>query len=234
MSFPSPAPVDGVIFDLHSTLADQGDPAVWLARAEELAGVSAPNPESLVQSLNTIVEHARLEDPDHHRDRSLTAHREIFTRLLADFTEEPLTTALYDTITASWVLYADALPVLRALREQGIRIAILSNIAVDLDQLMSHLELTDEVDAVIASSEIGVVKPNPEAFLHALDALGLNPHTVLMVGDNAMDDGSAANLGIRTLILPRTSGPVHGLAVVLGVVAAAQTLAPNPNPDPNQ
>lgn len=225
MSFPSPAPIDGVIFDLHSTLADQGDPAAWLISAEKLAGVSAPDPESLTGSLHKIVEHARMEDPEHHRDISPAAHREIFTRLLADFTEEPLTTALYDTITASWVLYDDSLPVLRALREQGIRTAILSNIAVDLEALLDQLGLTGEVDAVITSSDIGVVKPNPEAFLRTLDALELDPHTVLMVGDNATDDGSAANLGIRTLVLPRTSGPVHGLAVVLGVVAAAQTLA---------
>jgi 2-haloalkanoic acid dehalogenase type II len=213
-----------VIFDLHSTLADQGDPAAWLAHAEELAGVTAPDPELLVSSLNKIVEHARLEDPEHQRDLSPGAHREIFTRLLADFTEEPLTTALYDTITTGWELYSDSLPVLRALREQGIKVAILSNIAVDLDALLAQLGLTGEVDAVIASSDVGVVKPNPEAFLHALDALELDPHAVLMVGDNAIDDGSAANLGIRTLVLPRTSGPVHGLAVVLGVVAAAQTL----------
>ncbi len=224
MAFPYPAPIDGVIFDLHSTLADQGDPATWLVHAEQLAGVSAPDRESLAESLNKIVEHARLEDPEHHRDISPTAHREIFTRLLADFTEEPLTTALYDTITTSWVLYEDSLPILRALREQGIRTAILSNIAVEIDPLLEQLGLTGEIDAVITSSDIGVVKPNPEAFLHALDALQLEPHTVLMVGDNATDDGSAANLGIRTLVLPRTSGPIHGLAVVLGVVAAAQTL----------
>lgn len=224
MSFPSPQPIHGVIFDLHSTLADQGDPAEWLAHAERVAGVSAPDPEFLVGQLHKIVEHARIEDPDHHRDVSPAAHREIFTRLLSDFTEEPLTTALYDTITASWVLYEDALPVLRALREQGIRTAILSNIAVDLDALLEQLGLTGEVDAVVASSDIGVVKPNPEAFHRAIDALELDSHTVLMVGDNATDDGSAANLGIRALVLPRTSGPVHGLALVLGVVAAAQTL----------
>lgn len=213
-----------MIFDLHSTLADQGDPTRWLTHAEQKAGVSAPDPETLVASLNEIVEQARIEDPEHRRDISLAAHREIFTRLLADVTEEPLTTALYDTITASWVLYDDSLPVLRALRDQGVRTAILSNIAVDIDSLLEQLGLTGEVDAVITSSEIGVVKPNPAAFLHAIDALALDPTTVLMVGDNAIDDGGAAKVGIRTLVLPRTSGPVHGLALVLGVVAAAQTL----------
>lgn len=213
-----------MIFDLHSTLADQGDPDEWLSHAEALCAVEAPDRIAVVEKLHRIVEFARIEDPQHHRDTSQSAHREIFTRLLGDFTEEPLTTALYDTITASWVLYEDTLPVLRALREQGIKTAILSNIAVDMNELLSQLDLTDEVDAVIASSDIGTVKPSPDAFLHALDALELQAHEVLMVGDNAIDDGSAANLGIRSLVLPRTSGPTHGLVLVLGVVAAAQTL----------
>ena len=224
MDFTSPAPIAGVIFDLHSTLADQGDPDEWLSHAEALCGFQAPDRIDVVEKLHRIVEFARIEDPQHHRDTSHSAHREIFTRILGDFTEEPLTTALYDTITASWVLYDDTLPVLRALREQGIKTAILSNIAVDVDALLDHLNLTDEVDVVIASSDIGVVKPNPQAFIHALDAMELDASEVLMVGDNAIDDGSAANLGIRSLVLPRTSGLTHGLVVVLGVVAAAQTL----------
>jgi len=224
VSFPSPQPIAGVIFDLHSTLVDQGDPSEWLAEAERLSGSQAPDHAELITKLHQIVEYARLEDPEHRRDLSLIAHREIFTRLLADFTDEPLTEALYQTITTTWFPYEDTIPVLRALREQGIKTAILSNIAIDLDELLERLQLTGEVDAVICSSDIGVVKPNPQAFMHALDALGLEPESVLMVGDNAIDDASAANLGIRTLVLPRTSGPVHGLALVLGVVAAGQTL----------
>jgi FMN phosphatase YigB (HAD superfamily) len=42
-----------------------------------------------------------------------------------------------------------------------------------------------------------------------------------MVGDNPHDDAGAALLGIRTLLLPRTSGPRHGLDVVLRLVDGA-------------
>jgi len=41
---------------------------------------------------------------------------------------------------------------------------------------------------------------------------------VLMVGDNANDDGGATHLGMRTLILPRTAGRVHGLKAVTALV----------------
>ena len=36
-----------------------------------------------------------------------------------------------------------------------------------------------------------------------------------MVGDNAHDDGGGASLGLRTLILPRTTGRLHGLDTVV-------------------
>ncbi len=225
MEFNPPALITGVIFDLHSTLADQGSAAQWLEAAEGKAGVRAPDAQETIERLDSIVEFARIEDPTHQRDLSHSAHREIFTRLLSDFTEEPLSSALYETITDGWFIYDDTLPVLRALRDQGIATAILSNIAVDMDALMEQLGLHGEVDAVIASSHIGAVKPQAEAFLHAADALGLPVESLLMVGDNSIDDGAAAKVGIRSLVLPRTRGPIHGLATVLGVVAAAQTLA---------
>ncbi|MFZ4756498.1 MAG: HAD hydrolase-like protein, partial [Miltoncostaeaceae bacterium] len=51
-----------------------------------------------------------------------------------------------------------------------------------------------------------------------LSALDLDAANVLMVGDNANDDGGGASLGLRTLILPRTSGRVHGLDSVVRLV----------------
>ena len=39
-----------------------------------------------------------------------------------------------------------------------------------------------------------------------------------MVGDSVEDDGGAAHVGMRTLILPRTAGPTHGLEQVLRLV----------------
>jgi hypothetical protein len=57
------------------------------------------------------------------------------------------------------------------------------------------------------------------AGLHlGLEALGVGPGAALMVGDNPRDDGGAARLGVRTLILPRTEGALHGLDAVLRLV----------------
>jgi hypothetical protein len=39
-----------------------------------------------------------------------------------------------------------------------------------------------------------------------------------MVGDSSRDDVGGVPLKIRTLILPRTEGPVHGLGTILWMV----------------
>jgi HAD superfamily hydrolase (TIGR01493 family) len=219
-----PSSIKGVLFDFHSTLVDQGSSELWLEIACESVKLDPLDYPDTVPKLNSIVEFARIEDPQHTRDLSGAAHKEIFTRLLGDFTEEPLTSALYASITQAWFPYEDTLPVLDALREQGIMTAIISNIAIDLHEIMARMGIANCVDHVFTSAQLGYVKPNPEIFLAVSEAIGIGPEDLLMVGDNAIDDGGAGAVGIRTLILPRTTGSIHGLATVLGVVAGSRAL----------
>lgn len=213
-----------MLFDFHSTLIDQGSSESWLEIACKNVRLDPLDYLDILPKLNSIVEFARIEDPHHKRDLSKVANEEIFTRLLSDFTEEPLTSALYSSITQAWFPYEDALPVLDALREQEITTAIVSNIAMDLHAIMDQMGIANCVDHVFTSAELGYVKPSPEIFLAVSEAIGIGPEDLLMVGDNALDDGGAGAVGMRTLILPRTTGPIHGLATVLGVVAGSQVV----------
>ena len=53
------------------------------------------------------------------------------------------------------------------------------------------------VDAITVSEEVGVAKPEPEIFRHALAAIDADPATTLFVGDNpAADIGGAKALGL--------------------------------------
>ena len=71
------------------------------------------------------------------------------------------------------------------------------------------------------SYAVGVVKPDPGIFQRSLEVLDLPASEVLMVGDAWRDDAGAAALGVRTLILPRTDDPSHGLELVLRLVTSA-------------
>lgn len=231
-------PIRGVIFDLHGTLMHAGEPADWLAAALDLmasesggraeyggqpgAWLDVPDPDALNAWAERIWDHARQIDPDSSRDLSPAQHRAVFDALIEriEVIPAPLGDALYRTMTDRWQAFAEAPAVLAALRARGVRTAILSNVGVDPRPALARCGLAELVDADVLSLEVGMVKPDPAIFLLAASRLGLEPGELLMVGDSVEDDGGAARVGMRTLILPRTPGPSHGLEQVLRLVGS--------------
>jgi putative hydrolase of the HAD superfamily len=103
---------------------------------------------------------------------------------------------------ANFELYEDTLPVLAALREHGLRIALVSNTGRDLDAFVSHHAL--DVDAAVGSGAHGKTKPHPAIFRSALEALGVHPEEAAMVGDSPEDDVAGARaLGMRAFLVDR-------------------------------
>ena len=133
-------------------------------------------------------------------------------RSLADATY--LTDAIYEVMLNVWSAYDDTVPMLRALRDAGLRLALISNAGVPIRTVLDRDGITDLVDAIVLSYEVGWVKPDLRIFQAAVNTLGLRPTQVLMVGDSGTDDVGGTPLGIRTLILPRTTGRIHGLDLV--------------------
>jgi 2-haloalkanoic acid dehalogenase type II len=229
-------PIRGVIFDLHATLVhDGGDPAAWLAAAMDLlesesteapaasrppGPITLPTAADLAPWATRIWDYAREIDPGSERDLSPQRHREVYDAMISRIgvIPEPLADALYRTMLDQWEAYAESAMVLDTLRARGLRIAVLSNVGIDPRAVLARTGLTGRYDAEVFSYEVGVVKPDPAIFRMAATRLGLDPHEVLMVGDSVEDDGGAAHVGMRTLILPRTSGPTHGLEQVLRLV----------------
>jgi len=211
-------PIRAVLLDFHSTLVDQGDAGVWLDAALAHAGVAISDAEreEVATRLDDVWTHAREIDPHSGRDHSAQAHADVFHDVMRGHVDDGLREALYAVMLDMWHAYDDAAPLLDALRARGVRTAVLSNIGVDIRPLLEREGL--RVDAVILSCEVGAVKPQPEIFAAAIEALGCSAEETLMVGDSWKDDAGAAELGIRTLILPRTRGPIHGLDAVLRMV----------------
>jgi len=228
VTFGEPGPIEAVLFDFHSTLVDQGDPQVWLELAWHRAGRDGSPSDQLGEQgrndlagwVNRIWEHVREVDPDNERDLSPVRHREVYDELMADVpaVDDDLAHALYECMLETWIPYEDTVPVLTELRRRGVRIALVSNVGIDVRPVLEAGELTDLFDAVVLSFEAESVKPAAPIFERALSAVGAAPQNALMVGDSPHDDAGAALIGIRTLLLPRTSGTRHGLDLVLGLV----------------
>jgi putative hydrolase of the HAD superfamily len=103
-------------------------------------------------------------------------------------------------------LFADTLPCLERLRQQGYRMAVISNWDLSLHRILDSLEISPFFERIIVSLEEGVEKPDPELFRVALDRLGVSPGDVVHVGDRQADDVEGAHAaGIRALLLDRTA-----------------------------
>ena len=93
-------------------------------------------------------------------------------------------------------------PLLDALRGRGLKLGLVSNtfdpgwlLRRDLDEQ----GLTDRLDVVVFSSELGRRKPDPAIYRAALDPLGVAPEAALFVGDRLVEDvRGPAELGLRT------------------------------------
>lgn len=215
-----------MIFDLHSTLIDQGSADEWLDAALSRAptDLSPHERNTLVDFLDLVWENARVHDPDSRRDLDPAFHEEVFHALIDDGPgiDRELATQLYATLLDTWHAYADSAPTLMELRGLGVRVGIISNVGVSIRPVLEREGLLDLVDGVTLSCEVGYVKPDARIFHRAAEAIGCEPATVLMVGDSGKDDAGAAHIGMRTLILPRTRGHIHGLGVVPALVRASR------------
>jgi putative hydrolase of the HAD superfamily len=101
--------------------------------------------------------------------------------------------------------FADARPALDELRTDHA-LALLTNGASCLQrEKLAGCGLAEEdFDAVVISGDLGIAKPRPEVFAHALAALGVDAADAVMVGDNLERDVRGAEAcGIRGIWLNR-------------------------------
>jgi putative hydrolase of the HAD superfamily len=99
----------------------------------------------------------------------------------------------------------DAAPALRALRQRGLRLVVVSNWDCSLPEVLRAAGLGGLVDAVVTSAEAGAVKPDRRLFEAALAAGGAAPEDALHVGDSVDGDVMGARAaGIRAVFLRRS------------------------------
>ncbi len=123
-------------------------------------------------------------------------------------------------------VFDDVVPALRALREAGVRTAFVSNCSEDTGPLLADLGLSDLVDVVVLSHEVGSAKPAPRIFEVALEGLGVAAGDAVLVDDQPGFCEGAAAVGIRAVRIDRAGGTgevadlLQALPLVLGPGAA--------------
>ena len=117
--------------------------------------------------------------------------------------------ALRMRIPVSRVLCADTLATLAALKERGYLLGVVTNRHYGGEPFHEDLQemgLLDYIDYahMAISADLGIRKPHPEIFMHALRSLNVAPQEAAMVGDQLRADiGGAKALHIQAIWKPK-------------------------------
>lgn len=111
------------------------------------------------------------------------------------------------------LLDPDVPALLRALRDLGLRLGVLSNTLWTRafhEQVFARDGVLELFDAAVYSSEVPWTKPHPEAFLSAMRAVGVHdPVRCVFVGDRPHDDIlGAREVGMRAVLVPHSDIPL--------------------------
>lgn len=107
-------------------------------------------------------------------------------------------------------LFDESLAVLAALRDRGVRTALVSNCSHNTRPGVDRLGLEERFDTVVLSFEVGTLKPEPAIYLEALRRLDAVAGDALFVDDQSDYCDGASALGIDTYLIVRPREPLEG------------------------
>ncbi|NTW10663.1 MAG: HAD family hydrolase [Chlorobiaceae bacterium] len=177
----------------------------------DLDGTLLNTLQDIVHTLNTVL--ARRNYPVHTLDecRFLVGHglKELVRKALPEKAATPETidlvlADLVEVYSENWNVHSRPYPgiptLLDRLSELGIRKAILSNKAHEFTQLCADILLGNwKFDAVLGYSSGMEAKPDPEGAFRVSGLLGVQPSSILYVGDSGIDMLTASRAGMYPL-----------------------------------
>lgn len=104
---------------------------------------------------------------------------------------------------------------------QEVPVVLLTNATSRLRSDLERLGVAAEVDAVVSSAEIGVAKPQPAAYQHALGVVGEVRGEALRAADALVVDDSATNVAAAAAL----GHPTHHFRDVAGLRAVVMAPA---------
>lgn len=127
---------------------------------------------------------------------------DTFQKIAPDLAEEMVKTYRAHNLTVH-DSYVTAFPhvteTIAALKEQGLKLGIVSTkMRKGVNMGLTLTGLATYMDTIITLDDVTQAKPHPEPVLKAVQALGADLETTLMVGDNYHDIESGKNAGVKT------------------------------------
>jgi putative hydrolase of the HAD superfamily len=194
---------------LRAVLFDWGNTLVrftWddaLLAAGHRAGLAALGREAEAEAFTRRFRDEVLPSMSEHDEYAASLRR-----LLGDVSDEEIdrfVDAEHEAWRPAHFVLPSAAGLLDALRERGLKTGIVGNAWPEPGRVLrGDLErhgLLERLDVVVFSTELGVRKPDPRLFRHALDQLDVAAEDALYVGDRLEQDiRGAAAVGMTTML----------------------------------
>jgi putative hydrolase of the HAD superfamily len=95
----------------------------------------------------------------------------------------------------------DVLSLIDELRAQKYHIGLLSNAPSEfIRDIFKQHDLEKYFDTIVISSEVGLIKPEPEIFHHILKQMNVSAGEAVFIDDNPHNVDAAEKVGIRGLV----------------------------------
>jgi len=228
--------IKAVGFDIGQTIIQYNKPLNWKALYRPaLAGVLeacglAVSEEKLVRGSEVLAKYnTRINDREYEVDSTV-----IFTDILCSWQADiklldPAKRSFYAFFQNDASPFAEAEAVLRQLKERGIKIGVLTDVAYGMDSeyaLADIQSLAPYIDVALTSVDVGYRKPHAKGFSILLEQLAVAPAEMVFVGDEAKDMAGANQAGMYSLLINRDEQEkdyaqrrtIHDLAGLLELV----------------
>ncbi len=199
-----------MFLDVGDTLmrADPSWPAVYLTALAQHD--ITPSAEELGVALKDAIQAARWTPEERFETSAEASYARIVAidqRVLTGLGHPDLPDEVFRSIHAAfrertaWHVYPDVEPSLTWLREEGIRLAVISNWLWEAPELFHEVGLARHFEELIVSARLGYDKPHPEIFRRALELMDVSPERAMHVGDSYPADVLGARAAAITPVL---------------------------------
>jgi putative hydrolase of the HAD superfamily len=196
---PSPAaPIQAVLFDLTGVLTSSPWPAINASAQGDLEMLVGPY-------------HQDTDHPWHRLERGEITIDEWLVAVNAAAAEAGVTLDLrpMQTLLQTLTVHADVVDHIAALRADGYSTALVTNnVREGASTWRAMIAVDDLFDVVVDSSAVGMRKPDPAIFTHALDLLGgIAPERAVFLDDVEGNLAGARVAGLHTILVGEPPAP---------------------------
>jgi putative hydrolase of the HAD superfamily len=186
-----------IAFDLWGTLAIKGNPFIHFSNIVKEEFELKISKDEIIKIYEESVEIKYWET-------EIDAYTEFARRLKISPTRENLLKiiAAREKIESDVIVFDFAIPLLKKLRKNGYKTAIVSNSSMfTYNELKRKTDLLDHFDYQFFSFQVGYLKPNPQIYLELQRKALVYNNEMLMIGDDFENDFKAPKiLGINAIM----------------------------------